>query len=266
MIDAGVNLCSKQFNNYHDTLIEHAKEAGLNGFITISNSHKEWKQNLNLIRQYSNDQFKIYMTIGIHPHNAKEVTTDNVYDELTQLVQSNSCIVAIGECGLDYDRNFSPKSKQIEVFKKHIELSLLLNKPLYLHERDAHDDFYNTLLEYKNNCANLKGIVHCFTGKKEHMMKYIELGLYIGITGWICDKRRNHDLVEAVKDLDLNKLILETDAPWLIPFEYSKHWNTKRNQPDAIYYVSSVLSNILEISEESIINKSSQNISKLFSL
>jgi TatD DNase family protein len=161
---------------------------------------------------------------------------------------------------------FSPVQTQMEVFIAQIELANKYNLPLYLHERDAHDDFYNVLSIYKAKYPNLKSIVHCFTGKKEHLIKYIELGFYIGITGWICDNRRNTDLIEAIKCLPIDKLILETDSPFLIPFEYGKKWNTRHNQPDSLEYIVNKISEIIDKPKSKIINKTIENYKKLFGL
>lgn len=292
--DAGVNLCSSQFNGYLDTMMEHSNsdidvnheyentivtKPKLNGLISISNSQQEWRKNIGHTKKYSTNNFKVYTTIGIHPHNATSVNSNDVFTELHTLVRENPTnVVAVGECGLDYDRitKFNPgsskeeidkiKEKQKEVFKKQIEIANEFNKPLYMHDRDASHDMYPILKEAKERYPNLKGIIHCFTGKVTYMKKYIELGFYIGITGWICDEKRNKDLVEAVKNLPLNKVILETDAPWLIPKDYAKKWNTRRNQPDAIYYVSYHLAYYMNVDEDELIEKATENTKILFNI
>jgi len=262
MFDCGVNLCSSQFNNYIETLKEHSINAGIKGWITISNSENEWLANLAYCKKYSDANFTIRTTLGIHPHNAKSATLDT-WKKFDSLILNNK-IVAIGECGLDYNRMFSPIETQMEVFIAQIELANKYNLPLYLHERDAFDDFYNLLCIYKAKYPNLKGIVHCFTGKKQHLLKYIKLGFYIGITGWICDNKKNGNLVEAIKFLPLDKLILETDSPFLIPYPYGKKRNTRRNQPDSLEYIIENISNIISKTKDEIITKTTKNYKKLF--
>ena len=264
MFDCGVNLCSSQFNDYIPTLKQHSIESGITGWIAISNSEKEWLRNLTYCRKYSGSDFIIRTTLGIHPHDAKHATGDS-WTTLEKLVLNNK-VVAIGECGLDYNRMFSSKEKQMEVFIAQIELANKHNLPLYLHERDAHEDFYNLLCIYKAKYPELKGIVHCFTGTKEQIKKYTGLGFYIGITGWLTDTRRNKELVEAVKSLPLEFLILETDSPFLIPHTYSKIWNTKRNQPDSLHYVLDELSNITGKKQDDLSQISLTNTKKLFNV
>ena len=154
MYDCGVNLCSKQYTNYIETLKTHSIESGIKGWIAISNSENEWEKNLEYCRKYSDDNFTIRTTLGIHPHNAKNARIDS-WKTLDNLVSNNN-VVAIGECGLDYNRMFSSKEEQIETFISQIELAAKYNLPLYLHERDAHDDFYNLLALYKTKYPNLK--------------------------------------------------------------------------------------------------------------
>lgn len=264
MFDCGVNLCSKQFNNYLDTLKTHSIGTGLNGWIAISNSEKEWEKNIFYCRKYSEKNFIIKTTIGIHPHNAVNANF-NTWKNLNKLVANNK-VIAIGECGLDYNRMFSPAEIQMEVFIAQMEIANKYNLPLYLHERDAHDDFYNLLCIYKAKYPNLTGIVHCFTGTEEQMKKYIEFGFYIGITGWICDDRRNKNLCDAVISLPLDKLILETDSPFLIPFEYSKEWNTNTNQPDSIHYIIKKISQLTGIEQSKIKENSIKNTKTLFKI
>jgi TatD DNase family protein len=265
MYDCGVNLSDDQYINYVETLKEHSIDGGIKGWIVISNSEKEWIKNLSHCKKYSDSNFIIKTTIGIHPHNAKSVNI-NSWNNLESIIANNKNIVAIGECGLDYNRMFSPKDIQIKIFTEQIELAHKYKLPLYLHERDAHEDFYNILSIYKIKYPDLRGIVHCFTGNKTNMEKYLELGFYIGITGWLCDNRRNKDLILAVKDLPLEKLILESDSPYLIPISYSKKYDTRRNQPDSLSYVVDKISKITQEKHQDIMKMASTNTKTLFDL
>lgn len=263
MYDCGVNLSNSQYIDYIDTLKQHSIEGGIKGWLVISNSEKEWNSNLSHCKKYSSSDFTIKTTIGIHPHSAKEAN-NNSWKNLESILAKDNNIVAIGECGLDYNRMFSSKVVQIRVFIQQIEIAHKYKLPLYLHERDAHDDFYDILSTYKKKYPDLRGIVHCFTGNKTIMQKYLDLGFYIGITGWLCDNRRNEDLILAIKDLPLEKLILETDSPFLIPISYSKKYDTRRNQPDSISYVVDKISQITKIKKEDIIKMSIDNTKALF--
>jgi TatD DNase family protein len=265
MYDCGVNLSSSQYLNYIQTLKDHSIEAGIKGWITISNREKEWDKNLSYCRKYSDANFIVRSTVGIHPHNAKEANP-NSWTKLESVVSANNLIIAIGECGLDYNRMFSPINTQKEVFIRQIELAHKYHLPLYLHERDAHEDFYDILSMYKTKYSDLSGIVHCFTGNETQMKKYLDLGFYIGITGWLCDNRRNKELLLAVKSLPLDRLVLETDSPFLIPQPYAKQYNTKRNQPDSISYVVDKIVEITGMTKEAIIAISVANKKLLFGI
>jgi TatD DNase family protein len=267
MVDIGVNLCGKQFKGYHTQLIDYAYQEGLHGIISISNSVRESFENVELLKTLKtdpNNKLKLWSTIGIHPHDAKSVKETD-WSELEKLFL-NDFVVAVGECGLDYNRDFSPRSVQRDVFLRQLELSKKLNKPIYLHDRDATDDMVLILTKFMkdNEMDKLNGVIHCFTGNYETMKKYLDMGLYIGITGWICNTRRNKDLVDAVKKLPLDRLLIETDAPWLIPPEFAKKWNTKRNEPSALNVVAEHIAFHLKIKVDEVFNHSIANTKSLF--
>lgn len=175
--------------------------------ISISNCINECLKNLKLIEKDD----RVYFTLGIHPHHALEFNDSDI-DFLEKHVTHSKCF-GIGECGLDYNRNMSPKDKQIYVFEKQIELAKRMNINLYLHCRDAFPDFIEIIKKHQY----YKGIVHCFTGTIEQALEFTNLGFKLGITGWLLDSRRNADLVKAVQDdrIKLDMLIVETDAPYM---------------------------------------------------
>lgn len=267
---SGVNLCAKQFRGKETALISRAQEAGVNGIITISNSQRDWKFNLRHCKRLTKEgKFQVKATLGIHPHDAKAVfreggpTLDTAMKELENLIREDTTsnhIVAVGECGLDYDRMFSPAEQQREVFRKQIEIAAMFHKPLYLHERKAHEDFWNILVESKEKYPDLKGIVHCYTSDEETMNKYLSLGLYIGITGWICDSRRNRQLLKAVTSLPLEKLIIETDSPFLAPPETKQ----RKNEPCSLPYVCRKLAEAMGHQETEIYSHARMNVRQLF--
>ena len=138
-------------------------------------------------------------------------------------------VVAIGECGLDYYRDFSPRAQQRHAFTRQLSLAVAMGKPVFLHQRDAHADFLAILNEYAG--ALVGGVAHCFTGTQAQMEAYLELGFYIGVTGWICDERRGEDLRAAVKALPIERVMLETDAPYLLPRNLAAKTASRRNEP-----------------------------------
>lgn len=208
-VDFGVNFAnpSRYSKSKLDQLIEESYEQGVDKLVSISNSIKESKLNLELASTYENFHF----TLGIHPHNAKLFKKSDI--AFLEANLSNPKCFGVGECGLDYNRMFSPKEKQLEVFGLQIDLASKYNLPLYLHCRDAWDDFIG-LLKEKNY---FNGLVHCFTGNLSQALELTSLGFKLGITGWIFDTRRNKDLVHAIKNkkITLDMLVVETDAPFM---------------------------------------------------
>jgi len=168
-----------------------------------------------------------WTTAGVHPHNAKDWDAA----ALARLRELAAAAVAVGECGLDYNRNFSPPQAQRTCFEDQLALAAQLGKPVFLHERDAFDDFVSLLKKYR---ANLPGaVVHCFTGGQAELEAYLALDCYIGITGWICDERRGAHLAPLLPRIPANRLLLETDAPYLLPRNLPRSVRGKsgRNEP-----------------------------------
>lgn len=237
-IDIGLNLFCSQFRGMEQEIADASFKAGV-GFIITGSSEKSSISAAG----YSAEHEGVWSTAGIHPHDAKSFN-DKTLGVLRRLLESDS-VIAVGECGLDYDRMFSPADVQRDVFRKHIELSLETGKPLFLHERSACEDFYRILSEYPE--AAKKAVVHCFTGTKKAAEMYLSLGCMIGITGWICDDRRNGDLLEAVKIIPPDRLMIETDAPYLLPRGIKGLKNP--NLPQNIVYVSQKLAAVKCASE-----------------
>ena len=170
----------------------------------------------------------------------------------------------MGECGLDYNRNFSPPDKQREAFEAQLELAASVSKPVFLHERDAHDDFRRILA---NARASLTGmVVHCFTGTVEQAEAYLELGAHLGITGWICDERRGQSLVEAVSAIPDDRLLVETDAPFLLPRDLRPKPSSRRNEPRHLPHIVDVIARHRGQAPEEIAALSWDNASRLFGL
>lgn len=207
--DAGVNLLDPRFEP--STIVSQALAAGVSRMCVIATQPDEWAMAQQLYQQFPN---ALIYTIGIHPHYAKVVTSDT-YDSLISFAQNPGC-VAIGECGLDFNRNFSPQDIQRQVFIEQLNIAKQLDKPIYLHERDAFDTQLKCL-EHVFAQQPIDGIAHCFTGNAQQLKTYVAKGLYIGITGWLCDHKRGQDLRNAVTHLPSSNLILETDSPYLFP-------------------------------------------------
>ncbi|KAJ8910788.1 hypothetical protein NQ315_015129 [Exocentrus adspersus] len=212
LIDVGANLTNKKYSRDLDSVILRAKDSGVQKIMVTGTSLKASKEALRLTRIYPNT---LYSTAGIHPHDAKSYT-DESWEELQRLAENIEC-VAIGECGLDYNRNFSEPEDQRMVFKKHIKLAIELKKPLFVHERDAHEDLLQILDEFKGKLPPI--LVHCFTGSFEHALAYLDKGFYIGLTGYLCKDKSDTGVRKLLENgsMPLDRLVVETDAPFMYP-------------------------------------------------
>jgi TatD DNase family protein len=252
--DAGVNLFSQQFDEDRDQIVARAQTAGVEQQLLISSDLAETRQNI----QYSQQHAGLLTTAGVHPHQASAVTEDWLR-QLTLLLQQPE-VAAVGECGLDFNRMFSPKDQQISIFSAQLSLAKQLQKAVYLHERDAFADQLALLKEYQIH----RGIAHCFTGDAIQLKAYLDLGLYIGITGWLCDERRATMLQDALKYLPLDRLILETDAPYLLPRNLTPKPKSRRNEPCYLSAIADQIAQLRGWSLADISRHSRQNAQALF--
>ncbi|WP_216636846.1 TatD family hydrolase [Endozoicomonas ascidiicola] len=224
LADIGVNLSDQAFDVDRDEVISRAVEAGVTTMILTGTSLEESQQVLNLANQYSEYCFS---TVGIHPHHAKYVQHSTMA-ELKSLLMENK-VVAIGETGLDFNRDFSPRQVQEKVFEQHLELAIETGMPLFCHERDASERFAEMIKGCRDQISRL--VIHCFTAEKTALYRYLDLDCHIGITGWICDERRGTHLHPLVKDIPSDRLMIETDAPWLLPRTLTRKPKNRRNEP-----------------------------------
>ncbi|HEX6317276.1 MAG TPA: TatD family hydrolase, partial [Burkholderiales bacterium] len=171
-------------------------------------------------------------------------------------------VVAIGECGLDFNRNYSPHPDQEKWFVAQLELGIELGKPLFLHSRDAHPRFSDILKQHRTERA----VAHCFTGERDELHAYLDLGLYIGITGWICDERRGRHLVKLVRDIPRDRLLLETDSPYLTPRDLRPQPRARRNEPALLPHILAAVARALGRPAEEVAAETTRNAVALFGL
>ncbi len=252
--DIGLNLFCRQFPDPEIVISEAAKED-----VCCILTGTDMKENLRI------DEFTkthdVYGTVGIHPHNADSAKKED-FELIEKIAMENDRIVAIGECGLDFDRMFSTKENQILCLEKHIVLAEKLNMPLFLHERSASADFLRRFKNHSDICK--RSVVHCFTGDKITLEKYLETGFNIGITGWICDDRRGKELREAVRLIPLDRIMIETDAPYLTPKNIPGLNRT--NVPQNVVYVVKELAKHMKIEEDILIQNAKANTERIFGI
>ncbi|MBI4751017.1 MAG: TatD family hydrolase [Acidobacteria bacterium] len=198
LIDIGINLTHRSFESDRELVLKRAQEAGVTTLILTGTSVKGSREALRLVQHHPHILFS---TAGVHPHDARHCTEETI-ETLRKMAESPE-VVAIGECGLDYNRDFSPRPDQNRWFEAQIQLASEVKKPLFLHERDAHAAFVHILKPYRDQFT--AGVVHCFTGTEAELKAYLDLDLHIGITGWICDERRGQHLQKLVKLVPLNR-------------------------------------------------------------
>ncbi|MGB7391939.1 TatD family hydrolase, partial [Marinomonas sp.] len=170
--------------------------------------------------------------------------------------------IALGETGLDFNRNYSTPDEQRYAFQEQIELSLQHNLPLYLHERDAHEEMVALLRAIGGE--QITGVIHCFTGSIEQLENYLALGLHIGVTGWVCDERRGLSLQQAVPHIPLDRLLLETDAPYLLPRNIRPR--PKKNHPKYLPWVAAEVARLKDLSQDELVAHTMANTKRLFAL
>jgi TatD DNase family protein len=256
-VDIGVNLPNSRLNI--EPMLERATSAGVKQIILTGTDITQSGQAAILTTDYPG---QLFSTAGVHPHNAKDVDDD--YLEALCHLAAMPQVVAIGECGLDFNRNFSPPAQQLRVFEQQLELASELGLPVFLHERDAFEQQYSLLSKYRSQLVG--GVVHCFTGDMAQMQAYLDLGLYIGITGWVCDPKRGHTLRAAVCELPLERLLLETDAPYLRPktLGSEKIKGVDHNEPCYLPHIAHQLAALMQVKLTDIQQHSVNNSQQLF--
>ncbi len=259
-IDIGVNLTGSSFRDDLDEVVQRAVQSGVTGMIVTGTDVEHSRKAIELCQLYPQS---LFATAGVHPHHADEYTSETS-KQLAEL-SSQECVVAVGECGLDYNRNFSTQENQRHAFEAQLGLAAEINKPVFLHQRDAHDDFVAMLSNIRPQLSN--AVAHCFTGTAAEVSDCLELDMYIGVTGWICDERRGRDLQQAVKEIPLDRVMLETDAPYLLPRDLSeKPLKKGRNEPCYLPHIAEAVSRYMGVGREELEQAALANTKRFFNL
>ncbi len=255
-IDIGVNLTSNRFDLDRERVLARAIEVNVNGFIIIGSDIEDSRAALDLCCKYQN----CYATAGVHPHHAEHWNEQSLVS--LRALARHSQVKAIGEAGLDFNRNYSSKKKQIHAFEKQIELAIEYQLPLYLHQRDAHDTLYPIMKTCRDQLQG--AVAHCFTGGQKELEDYLNLDMHIGITGWICDERRGYHLHDLIKQIPLNRLMLETDSPYLLPRGVKIPTKIKRNEPAFLTHVLQRVALCLDKTEQEVAQATTKTAEDFF--
>lgn len=258
LVDIGVNLAHDSFDADREAVMARAREAGVARMIVTGSTLQSSRDALRLAQAHD----ALFATVGVHPHHAADLDDAQLAELATLAAQPGA--VAVGECGLDFFRDFSPRDRQEEAFRRQLELAMQTGLPVFLHQRDAHERFTAILDECGARLP--AGVAHCFTGGPAELADYLDRGLYVGITGWICDERRGDALRAAARHLPLDRVMIETDAPYLLPRDLAPKPRTRRNEPMHLPHVLQALARLMGVAPEVLAEASTRNAETLFRL
>jgi TatD DNase family protein len=259
LIDIGANLTHDSFDPDRDETLARAAATGVARIIVTGTSVTSSVQAAALCEARPG---ALFATAGVHPHHA--VDFDSHTTTALRGLLANPAVVAVGECGLDYFRDYSPHDAQRRAFTAQLELAATVGKPVFLHQRDAHDEFVELLAPARPRLAG--GVAHCFTGGPKELAAYLELDLYVGVTGWVCDERRGSELRAAVPLIPLDRLLLETDAPYLLPRDLEPKPSSRRNEPRLLAHVLARVAELRREAPELVAQATTANAERLFAL
>lgn len=260
LIDIGVNLTSPRFAKDLPEVITRAQTSGVYQQLVTGTDLDSSLQAITLCQEYPG---YLRCTAGFHPHHASDNDAAS-WPQLQALWQRPE-VVAIGETGLDFNRNFSTPQQQLDSFEKHLQAACKVDLPLFLHERDAEDAFYELLSHYRNHLS-AGAVLHCFTGSKAWLHRLLDLDIYFGVTGWVCDERRGGDLRDAVPAIPADRLLVETDAPYLLPRDMRPKPKSSRNEPAYLSHIAKKVAQLRGEAPAALAAQTTANARRLFKL
>ena len=259
IIDIGANLTHESFAQDLDEVLARAAGAGVVQLMVTGADLESSRRAVALATAHPG---VLYATAGVHPHHAAGYGPGD-RAALVELAARTS-VVAVGECGLDYFRDFSPRPAQRAAFLAQLEIAVEIRKPVFLHQRDAHEDFTAILADHAPRLAG--GVAHCFTGGPAELERYLDLGLAVGVTGWVCDERRGAALRDAVPRIPAGRLMIETDAPYLLPRDLVPMPRSRRNEPAYLVHVARAVAALRGERLEDLAAATTANARRLFAL
>jgi TatD DNase family protein len=259
LIDIGANLTHESFRRDFDAVLDRARKAGVGHIIVTGASREGSEHALDLAREHPE---MLHATAGVHPHHAGDYGAET--DALLRTLAREPEVVAVGETGLDYFRDLSPRPAQRAAFEKQLAIAVELGMPLFLHQRDAHDEFFALLKSARDRVP--AAVVHCFTDDRRALFDYLDLDCHIGITGWICDERRGTHLRELVRSIPAHRLMLETDAPYLLPRDIRPPPSDRRNEPLYLAHICEAVARERGETSEALAEQTSANARAFFGI
>jgi TatD DNase family protein len=259
LIDIGSNLTHSSFAPDLAQVIDRALRAGVTRQVVTGTDLESSRAAAALAAAHPG---VLWSTAGVHPHHASDFDS-RTGEELRELL-NRPRTVAVGECGLDYFRDFSPRAAQRAAFTAQLQIAVALAKPVFLHQRDAHEDFKAILAEYRHDLAG--GVAHCFTGGVRELEDYLALDLSVGITGWVCDERRGQQLREAVPRIPAERLMIESDSPYLLPRDMVPRPKSRRNEPAYLPHIARTVADLRRGSPATVAAATTQNAVRFFGL
>jgi TatD DNase family protein len=256
LIDIGANLAHDSFDLDREQVRERANAAGVTRIVITGSSRESSHRACELAEQAPG---RLFATAGVHPHHAKDWRPEDA--EWMRSLAERPSVVAIGECGLDHFRNFSPPEDQEAAFRQQLDVAVATGLPVFLHQRDAHDAFCSILGDYP---SLPRAVAHCFTGERHELETYVDMGLYVGITGWICDERRGLHLRELVLMIPPERLLLETDAPYLLPRDLNPKPSSRRNEPMHLAHIAATVAGCVGTPLEELARRTTRNAIEFF--
>ena len=271
MIDIGANLLNSAFDADRREVLRRAGEADVDAIVLTGTSvatsraatdFASHRGSAGIASAGDSHVPRLFATAGVHPHDAAAVEPG--WDHEIAALADRAEVVAIGETGLDYYRNFSPRDQQQAVFRRHLELAAHMNMPLFVHDRDSEGDTRSILADYRDDLAGC--VIHCFTGTAADLAGYLDDGYYIGITGWICDERRGRQLMELVRRIPGDRLMIETDAPYLLPRNIVPRPRSRRNEPAFLTWVAQTVARCRDEDPATVERQTQVNATRFFGL
>ncbi|MCA1769290.1 MAG: TatD family hydrolase [Halomonas sp.] len=262
LVDIGANLTHESFARDLPAVLARARAAGVTTLILTGTDREHAEQAVAIARQHADPALALYATAGVHPHDASRWDA-GLAGAMADLYQEPE-VVAVGECGLDFNRNFSSPAEQERAFEAQLGMAASCGKPLFIHERDAGQRMREILHAWRDDIGD--AVVHCFTADRDTLFGYLDLDLHIGLTGWLCDERRGHHLRELVGEIPLDRLMVETDCPYLLPRNLPAKLKGRRHEPALLPWIVREIAHWRGIGEEALANASSDNARAFFRL